>query len=364
MASKAKHRWLTWLLLGVALLVFARMARTAELSQVLALFKARGPILALSVLPYLLVLWFDAAGWGSLLSTLGRRVGAREVFWVRTSTEALHRSLPGGAVAAEAIKPYLLRKRARVPIAETTASLAMSKVLTIATQSLYIAVASLVAFHLIGANIFTWLSLGSALMLALLSLLAALVMGHGAVAERLYRVIHRIPVARLRNWLEEKERSFLETDQHSTELFRAQKRRLAVSALWLLGAWACESLDSWISLRLLGVSASYVNVLCFESLVSLIRSLAFFLPGALGVQDLSYMTFLKTFHVADDANVLMAFVILKRAKEVFWIATGFVGLLMLQRSRRSPPELIEASQRGNSPKWSFGVCDGDSTERR
>jgi len=347
MASKAKQRWFTWLLVGVALLVFARMARTAELSQVLALIKARGPVLALSVLPYLLVLWFDAAGWGSLLSTLGRKVGAGEVFWVRTSTEAVHRSLPGGAVAAEALKPYLLRERAGVPIAETTASLVMSKILTIGTQSLYIAVASLFAFHLIGSSVLTWLSLGSALMLALLSLLAALVMGHGAVAERLYRAIHRIPMARLRNWLEEKERSFLETDQHSTELFRARRRRLAVSALWFIGAWACESLDSWISLWMLGVRASYWNVMCFESLVSLIRSLAFFLPGALGVQDLSYITLLKTFRVVDDANVLIAFVMLKRAKEVFWIATGFVGLLMLQKSRRSPSELIDAPPREN-----------------
>ena len=139
----------------------------------------------------------------------------------------------------------------------------------------------------------------------------------------------------------------MDTDQHSTELFRARKRRLVVSCLWFLGAWAFESLDSWISLWLLGVRTSYWNVMCFESLVSLIRSLAFFLPGALGVQDLSYLTLLKTFHISDDANVLIAFVVLKRAKEIFWIATGFVGLLLLQKTRRSSSELIEASRRGN-----------------
>src|SRR5260370_987517 len=131
------------------------------------------------------------------------------------------------------------------------------------------------------------------------SLAGAFLMGHGAVAEKLYRVIHRIPLPRLRSWIEEKERAFLDTDQHSTELFRARKRQLAKCAVLFLAAWLAESLDSWISLRLLGVRVSYANVLSFDSLVSLIRSLAFFLPGALVAPDLTYIAFLRTFGIAD-----------------------------------------------------------------
>jgi glycosyltransferase 2 family protein len=98
-----------------------------------------------------------------------------------------------------------------------------------------------------------------------------------------------------------------------------------------LAAWLAEGLDSWISLRLLGVRVSYANVLSFDSLVSLIRSLAFFLPGALGVQELSYMAFLRTFGIGDDTNLLMAFVLLKRAKEVFWIVTGCANRTVTMR---------------------------------
>ncbi len=350
MATGAKHRWISWLLLSVSLLLFVRMARTAQLSEVLALLRARGPILALSLWPYLLVLCLDAAGWRTLLSTLGRNVGPWRVFWVRTSTEAIHRSLPGGAVAAEAMKPYLLRESAGVPISETTASLAMSKVLTVATQSLYIAFASAIAFARLGSSPLAWISLLTALFLAAVTVAGAFLMGHGAVAEKLYRVIHRIPLPRLRSWIEEKERAFLDTDQHSTELFRARKRQLAKCAVLFLAAWLAESLDSWISLRLLGVRVSYANVLSFDSLVSLIRSLAFFLPGALGVQDLSYMAFLRAFGIADDTNLVMAFVLLKRAKEVFWILTGLIALVTIQNLRRSPAARIEASGEIPNPK--------------
>ncbi len=342
MATGAKHRWISWLLLSLSLLLFVRMARTAQLSEVFALLRARGPILALSLCPYLLVLSLDAAGWRTLLSTLGRDVSPWRVFWVRTSTEAIHRSLPGGAVAAEAMKPYLLRESAGVPISETTASLAMSKVLTVATQSLYIAIASAIAFGSLGSSPFAWISLLTALLLAAVTAVGAFLMGHGAVAGKLYRVIHRIPLPRLRTWIAEKERAFLDTDQHSTELFRARKRQLAKCAVLFLAAWLSESLDSWISLRLLGVRVSYANVLSFDSLVSLIRSLAFFLPGALGVQDLSYMAFLRAFGIADDTNLVMAFVLLKRAKEVFWILTGLIALVTIQNLRRSPAARIEA----------------------
>src|SRR5260370_18755866 len=145
MATGAKHRWISWLLLSVSLLLFVRMARTAQPSEVLALLRARGPILALSVWPYLLVLWLDAAGWRTLLSTLGRDVGRWRVFWVRTSTEAIHRSLPGGAVAAEPLKPYLLQESPGAPISETTASLAISKVLPVAAHSLYSSAASAIS---------------------------------------------------------------------------------------------------------------------------------------------------------------------------------------------------------------------------
>src|SRR5216683_597180 len=118
MATGAKHRWISWLLLSVSLLLFVRMARTA--------------------------------------------------------TEAIHRSLPGGAVAAEAMKPYLLRESAGVPISETTASLAMSKVLTVATQSLYIAFASAIAFARLGSSPLAWISLLSALFLTAVTVVGAL----------------------------------------------------------------------------------------------------------------------------------------------------------------------------------------------
>ena len=61
--------------------------------------------------------------------------------------------------------------------------------------------------------------------------------------------------------------------------------------------------------------------------MGLLRSVAFFTPAGLGVQDLGYATALGG---APDA--VLAFTLLKRCKELFWVAVGY-GLLALRRSR-------------------------------
>jgi hypothetical protein len=44
------------------------------------------------------------------------------------------------------------------------------------------------------------------------------------------------------------------------------------------------------------------------------------------------MAFLRTFGIAEDTNLVMAFVLLKRAKEVFWIVAGLIALVTIQKT--------------------------------
>src|SRR5262249_29210337 len=103
-------------------------------------------------------------------------------------------------------------------------------------------------------------------------------------------------------------------------------------------------------LRLLGVDLSFAAVMAFEPVVSFARSAAFFIPAGLGVQDAGYMAFLRQAGIPDPVNRAAAFVLLKRFKELVWIAVGWI-LLLATRSRvegraRTPgstPEVERAS---------------------
>jgi hypothetical protein len=91
------------------------------------------------------------------------------------------------------------------------------------------------------------------------------------------------------------------------------------------------------------VDLSFATVLAFEPVVSFARSAAFFIPAGLGVQDAGYMAFLRNAAVPDAVNRAAAFVLLKRFKELVWIAVGWTLLLLgqsrdraLRGARRAP----------------------------
>jgi uncharacterized membrane protein YbhN (UPF0104 family) len=129
-----------------------------------------------------------------------------------------------------------------------------------------------------------------------------------------------------------REVAFVDTDQQVRAVLQSHARGLVVAALWILAGWFTEAGESWVLLKLLGVDLSFGAVLAFEPVVSFARSAAFFIPAGLGVQDAGYMAFLRGAGIPDAVNRAAAFVLLKRFKEVFWIAVGWI-LLLATRAR-------------------------------
>jgi uncharacterized protein (TIRG00374 family) len=174
----------------------------------------------------------------------------------------------------------------------------------------------------------------------------------GRVAERLWRLLKRVPLARVQRWMIAREVAFMDTDQHVRQVLRSHVPGLAVAFFWILAGWFAEAGETWVLLRLLGVELSFAAVLAFEPVVSFARSAAFFIPAGLGVQDAGYMAFLKQAGIPDAVNRAAAFVLLKRFKEIIWIAVGWILLLAtrsrtLERARTTSPAGSEA-QRASS----------------
>jgi len=92
-------------------------------------------------------------------------------------------------------------------------------------------------------------------------------------------------------------------------------------------AWLGSALGAWIGLRLMGMPAPWWSVLMVESLIFTLRSMAFFIPGALGVQEAGYLLLAPVAHIAPDA--LLALSLLKRARD---LAIGVPTLLVWQAS--------------------------------
>ena len=88
---------------------------------------------------------------------------------------------------------------------------------------------------------------------------------------------------------------------------------VAWSFLFNLFAWLASAVGAWIALRLMGVAVSFPAILMVESLIFTLRSVAFAVPGALGVQEVGYLALAPVAGIAPEA--ILALSLAKRARD-------------------------------------------------
>jgi glycosyltransferase 2 family protein len=105
----------------------------------------------------------------------------------------------------------------------------------------------------------------------------------------------------------------------------SSRARVALSATVHLSAWIASAGGAWIAFRLIGSHARWPAVLALESLVYAARSIAPFVPHALGVQEAAYAALAPM--VGIGAEFALAVSLIKRARD---IAIGIPVLLIWQ----------------------------------
>lgn len=107
-------------------------------------------------------------------------------------------------------------------------------------------------------------------------------------------------------------------------LYDAPARLATASALHLV-AWIVSAGGTFIAFRLIGGQISLADALALEALLSTLRSIAAFVPAALGVQEAGYAFLAPLFGL--PAEMGLAVSLLKRARE---IVIGVPSLLYWQ----------------------------------
>ena len=335
---RKKLSWLIALRLvavAIAALLVWRVFSAANGNRVVGLATNIGLGGVLLVLcPQLAALSLESLGWKRAFALGGSAPRWRSLLRVRLATEALAQSLPLGVAFAESSKPLLLHKHCGMPVEQSVAGMTARKVLLLAAQCLYVGALGALGFSglqaashaLIGALHLGCLTLGAVLALGLGAIASACLLRQSAVAKSALRLLERVPLTSLRAWLDARRRCFSATDGAVSRLFRAPPRRFVASLACFTLAWFVESVETWLILSVLGVHTSFVAAGSLEVILSLVRNVVFVLPAGLGVQDLGYATCFAAFGVPEAGSVGAAFVLLKRGKELFWIAVGYALL--------------------------------------
>ncbi len=112
-------------------------------------------------------------------------------------------------------------------------------------------------------------------------------------------------------------------DQKIAEIY-GRKKKLSVCFLWRLAGWIAKSGENWLFFYFAGVPITLQEAIILESISTAFRSAAFFIPGALGVQDGSLLFIGSLLGLGADNVMALALALTKRFRE---LSVGIPGLL-------------------------------------
>ena len=156
------------------------------------------------------------------------------------------------------------------------------------------------------------------------------------LAERSRRSLERLLGTWIGGWLQRNAGRFQRADEQLVSFFKQEQGGLLLPMLLYSAGWFARGLETLLFLRLLGADVSLTAAVVLESSIVLVRSVAVPVPGGLGVQDAAYVLSLGALGVPDATTVGTALVLLKRARDLFWILVGFLLLGAGDRALSTP----------------------------
>jgi hypothetical protein len=341
--SRAARTVFAGVVVAAAGLILVRTLSGVDLHAMERALERPGPWALLALAPFLVSTAFDAAGMTLLMRVLGRGVPFGRMLAIRIATEALHLTMPAGFLVSDSTTAVLLHANPGVPLREGAVLAVARKWLVMRAHAIYIGLGALCGWgalsamsraHL-GGPWLAWAVAGGAFAPLALSLGVGTGFRGGAAVARVQSVLGRIPWEPLRRTVGGWRAGAVAVDGHMASV-GAAPAVTRTATLAFLGCWLGESLDTAIVLALVGGPLDFTLAMGAEVGISLLRSIGNFAPAGLGLQDAGYATMLSGLGIPVDTAA--AFVILKRAKELAWIAFGYalLGALRSPTGARVP----------------------------
>jgi putative membrane protein len=97
-------------------------------------------------------------------------------------------------------------------------------------------------------------------------------------------------------------------------------------------AWALGTVEAWIAFRLMGAPIGLAEACVIDSLFTGLRTFAFFIPGAIGIQEAAYVALCAMFGI--PPGVALAFSLVRRARD-FLIGAPCLAAWQMAEARRA-----------------------------
>ena len=269
---------------------------------------------------HLLPLAIDAHAWRILIPAPHQRPSLLFSCRLRWILESVNGLLPAAQVGGEFVRARLASFRG-MPLSVAGGAATVDVTLAAVTQALFalIGIGGLAA-HVADADdgLLLALSCGLAAFAALIWLFFWFQKaGPGRIVAGLVRRISRRPSSGP---------SGGELDQAISQIY-AQRKILVIAFVWRLVGWVVGAGEIWIALWALGSPVTVWDAIILESLLQLVRGVAFIVPAALGVQEGALLGLGIAFGLAPETGLALSLV--RRVRD---LSLGIPGLIAWQLS--------------------------------
>ena len=318
-------KWIKLLGLLSVLLCLWFFVRATDFAAVAGLLKKTGLrfcyLIGITLVAYI----FGSLSWWYCLGKDRRSVSIGQLFVVRHIGETLSLINPMSIIAGETAKVYLLKD---IGIARpiTIASILIARVFLIISQltlMMLVLIPFLWADHQLSVNRFyAW---------AILSLLLFTV-----VCWMLYTKFADAPA------LSGIQKKITRIAEAWNELFLYSKSALLLAFFFALLHWIFGALEFYLIIRFLGFNVSLLKGMLVDLGVVVFKSAGAFIPAQLGVEEYGNKTMIAVVGI-QSATLWVAASILRRSRQLFWIAIGCCAWLFV----RLMPQLTDKKKNGN-----------------
>ncbi len=240
--------------------------------------------LILLIFAHIPSLYFDSYAWLVLMTK--NRLSNTSAFLITWISQTSGKIFPTGNITGELVRVYLAKKSGQTFSYASTTVLVDIFLATISLLIFGIFSFILILFKdssLILENGFTYLIL-SMFLIFMATILFVMIIRN----RLLYVLLKKIPFKDNLKLDRSKIISILRLDYLLYKLSHEEGVLFKSLAFRLLG-WLAGAFEIYIFLLIIDVDANFLDVIIIESITAIIRSIAFFIPAGLGVQELAFV---------------------------------------------------------------------------
>ena len=272
---------LTTAALGLAALCgMIGLLASQNIGTVLDLLLGAGAGILLVVASHVLAMTASALAWRAAIRPLWQ-AGPGIFLWARLVRESANAVLPVAQVGGDVLGARVLVLHGARTV-QAGASMLVDLTVEFLTQILFFAIGLAVLLVIGGGDALRWAGLG---------LVVAILLGATFVlAQRwgMFRLFETL-LGRIAQQFDWPALASLAGLHDKVIAIYRDRRAMAEAAALHLASWMLGAGEVWLTLHVLGADVGFAEALVMESIGQAVRTAAFLVPGALGIQDGSFL---------------------------------------------------------------------------